>query len=676
VNAIGATAVPSTAAQLTHPKHRPDIDGLRAVAVLSVVAFHAFPDAVRGGFIGVDIFFVISGFLISTILFENLERGTFSFGEFYSRRVRRIFPALILVLAATMALGWAMLFNEEFQQLSKQVAAGAAFVSNFALWQESGYFDSDAVQKPLLHLWSLGVEEQFYIVWPLLVYLGWRLRANLLLLALLIAAASFGLNIAGRHADPVGTFYSPLTRFWELLSGAALAQLAQRRFVVANLKGAWADAASVVGILLIVGGCAFLTKNRLFPGWWAVIPISSSMLLIAAGPNAVLNRAILCNPAAIWFGLISYPLYLWHWPLLSYSYMTFGDPPVIFRLAVMGCATLLAFGTYRLVETPIRRSRSISYVPALAAIMVAIFAMGVIFYHSDSERITRLNNGNGLLQSTQERVLYEKTRSTSDSSCADKLHRTPNSHWVCLANSSIPRVLFVGDSHAMALYSSIYAGEISLPSALLAAHGCELYPNLEYRPTPGAEWEDCTKLAAEVIALVNDTASLRKVVISVAPASLHAAHGHRHVYLDHGTVLSDGAASLQGMGALLEALKQARKEVTFVIDVPLFGLTPARCIRGAPVVDCSLDRMSLDRSRTDYVSTLNALALAHPEVTFVDPTDLFCGPLRCSARDERRFMFADTDHLSIYGSTKLIETYLRAPLGLDPTRVSAVSAAN
>ena len=159
---------------LLHPKYRPDIDGLRAIAVLSVVGFHAFPSWVNGGFIGVDVFFVISGFLISGIIYENLDKGEFTFREFYARRIRRIFPALIVVMTACFAFGWFSLLADEYKQLGKHIAGGATFISNLLLWQESGYFDNSAETKPLLHLWSLGIEEQFYIIWPLLLWLTWK----------------------------------------------------------------------------------------------------------------------------------------------------------------------------------------------------------------------------------------------------------------------------------------------------------------------------------------------------------------------------------------------------------------------------------------------------------------------------------------------------------------------
>src|ERR1700691_5932961 len=208
---------------LTVPQYRADIDGLRGIAVLSVLGFHAFPTWVRGGFTGVDVFFVISGFLISTIIFGSLARDGFSFVEFYSRRIRRIFPALLLILIAGYAFGWLVLLPEDYKQLGKQIAGGAGFVSNFVLWNESGYFDSAAETKPLLHLWSLGIEEQFYIIWPSLLWLGWKYRLNLLTVTLIVAAASFALNIAEAGSDSVAAFYSPQTRFWELMVGSALA---------------------------------------------------------------------------------------------------------------------------------------------------------------------------------------------------------------------------------------------------------------------------------------------------------------------------------------------------------------------------------------------------------------------------------------------------------------------
>lgn len=205
---------------------RPDIDGLRALAVFAVFVFHAFPKVpvFKGGFVGVDVFFVISGFLISSIIYTQLAKGTFSFWDFYSRRIRRIYPVLLTVLIGCLGFGWFYLLADEYMQLGKHIAGGAGFVSNFVLFFEKGYFDNASATKPLLHLWSLGIEEQFYIFWPLILWLTWKLKKNAMFwVALIIAVISMGMNLYWYKTNPSMDFFLPHTRVWELLCGAMLA---------------------------------------------------------------------------------------------------------------------------------------------------------------------------------------------------------------------------------------------------------------------------------------------------------------------------------------------------------------------------------------------------------------------------------------------------------------------
>jgi peptidoglycan/LPS O-acetylase OafA/YrhL len=332
--------------------YRADIDGLRTVAVFSVVGFHAFPDWIKGGYVGVDVFFVISGFLISTILLKSLKRGDFSFLEFYSRRIKRIFPAMLLVMIVSLIFGWFILLADEYQQLGKHIAGGASFVSNFVLWNESGYFDPAAASKPLLHLWSLGIEEQFYIIWPLFLYLGWHLRFNILSIMLIIAIASFATNLVTISSNPVSAFYSPLSRFWELLMGGMLAFFTIRhsRFLPNhdNLK-------SLLGFLMITISLFTLNHNSAFPGYWALLPTIGAVLILSSDQETWLNRTFLAHPIMVWFGIISYPLYLWHWPLLSIAYIVEGRIPTRgIRVVAVLCSIALAWLTYRYLEKKIR----------------------------------------------------------------------------------------------------------------------------------------------------------------------------------------------------------------------------------------------------------------------------------------------------------------------------------
>lgn len=335
---------------MSAPTYRPDIDGLRAIAVTAVLGFHAFPTRVPGGFVGVDVFFVISGYLITTIIVSDLRRGRFRFRDFYTRRIARIFPTLAIVLLAVLAYGWFALLPREFATVGKHVAAGAGFVSNFTLIREANYFDPSSDLKPLLHLWSLAIEEQFYLLWPLALFLVWR--RPLIPIALGIAAASFAVNIAIIHSHPTQAFYQPVTRAWELMLGAALA--VYRLDYPSRGPRHWG---SVAGLGLILFAIAFLDGHTLMPGWAALLPTFGTLLLIAAGPDAVINRRVLALRPMVGIGLISYALYLWHWPLLSFARILQGPLSNGLAWGLLALATLLAWLTYVLVEGPIRRLR-------------------------------------------------------------------------------------------------------------------------------------------------------------------------------------------------------------------------------------------------------------------------------------------------------------------------------
>jgi peptidoglycan/LPS O-acetylase OafA/YrhL len=352
--------------------YRSEIDGLRAFAVLSVVAFHAFPYWLKGGFIGVDVFFVISGFLITSHIFENLDKGQFSLLDFYGRRIRRIFPALLLTMVCTLSFGWFVLLADEYNQLGMHVASGAAFVSNFIFANEVGYFDIDSELKPMLHLWSLAVEEQFYILFPLLLLLASKLRVNLLFVCLVVLFASFFVNLYFVNRFPTETFFWPFGRFWELLVGSLLAWLTLYRFSINTLNlpkslvqsyrislvGKWLSQIgffTLIGLLLLAASVFLIDKSILFPSYTAVWPVLGASLVIMGGGMNYIAKLFLCNKLAVWFGLISYPLYLWHWPILSYLHIIEdGTPHREKRILAVLLSIVLAWVTFKFVEKPIR----------------------------------------------------------------------------------------------------------------------------------------------------------------------------------------------------------------------------------------------------------------------------------------------------------------------------------
>jgi peptidoglycan/LPS O-acetylase OafA/YrhL len=448
--------VPS--AELSHPKYRADIDGLRAIAVLSVIFFHAFPDTFRGGFIGVDIFFVISGFLITTIIFDNLRTGSFTFRGFYVNRIIRIFPSLIVVLIATLLIGWVTLLPYDFMKLAREAAAGATFLANFFYWGEANYFDIAAVRKPLLHLWSLGIEEQFYIAWPAILWLSWRWRLNAFVITLVIVGISFTASLYQTATDPVAAFYAPYTRFWELLVGGLLAYpppvaLAHRKNLLAVfLYGP--NTRAVFGGGLIAIGLMLISSQKAFPGWWALLPTMGTLALISAGERAWINRTILSTRALVRLGLISYPLYLWHWPLLSFAQTLRGERPTtaLLRVAIIAISIALAWATFRYIETPIRARKKLAVIwQGAAALMLGTAAMaGIIIVHFNEaqDELTKLSRVQAILDHFQ--TLYG-THSCFRFEINNTYEMFLRHDCFKIEYPGRPIVLLIGDSHSASL---------------------------------------------------------------------------------------------------------------------------------------------------------------------------------------------------------------------------------
>jgi peptidoglycan/LPS O-acetylase OafA/YrhL len=363
---------------MSNSNYRPDIDGLRAVAVGSVVIYHALPFLAPGGFVGVDIFFVISGYLISQILYTDLAADRFSLIDFYVRRVRRILPALVVVLLACCLVANWFLLADELDAFARSQIASASFVANIFFWRNTNYFSGLAVLQPLLHLWSLSVEEQFYLVWPLALAVTWRLRASPLVIAGLVAAGSFLWSVQAAEATPIAAFFAPQSRAWELMAGAILAWTMRRRNAPPlPIPTALLDAGSAAAHALIFYAILF-TRTEAFPGLSALPVVVGAVLIIACGPHALANRAVLARPGFVWVGLISYPLYLWHWPLLSFLRIVKAAPTSLSeRIVCVATAVGLAWLTYVYVERPIRFGARNGWKPlALTASLLAFVALG------------------------------------------------------------------------------------------------------------------------------------------------------------------------------------------------------------------------------------------------------------------------------------------------------------
>ncbi len=646
----------SSSTDLAHLKYRADIDGLRAIAVLSVVGFHASPYRFPGGFIGVDIFFVISGFLISTIIFRNLQTDSFSFSQFYARRVKRIFPALLVVLLSCLAFGWLVLLPDEYKQLGKHTAGGVAFISNFLFLNEVNYFDNVAETKPLLHLWSLGIEEQFYIIWPILVWGAWRLKFGLFWLMFCVAAVSFGLNLYGVKSNPTGTFFSPQTRAWELLCGSLLAWVAlnpsrkwesvraalDRHFV--RIAGQpLANVQAFLGLALLVGGILFMSKSNPFPGYWAVVPTLGAILVIAAGSGAWLNRVVLSNKFLVWFGLISFPLYLWHWPLLSFARILEGDIPARpIRGAAIVAAIVLAWLTYKFIEKPLRFGHFFKNTTAVLSVtMVLVGGAGMLIY---------LKDGLGFRVGKFDAI--SKAVGEWDYPGSMQTIKYGGRDFYVSKSSLAETTLFIGDSnieqYAPRPVALIKQNAATTNSVVFAtAGGCLPIPNAPY-----LHKAHCGGLVEAGLAYAAEHPEVTTVVIG-AEWNQYLSGGAALVgTFGHGSVLYKDA--LINLSNYIQAFKKLNKRVFLIQNIPISGeLDPRylanRGFKNFPQFivfrEGGVSKQSIIERFGPIQDDLRTVAIS-AGAKVINPLDWVCNASTCPSSDERGVpMYKDAAHL-------------------------------
>ncbi len=473
-------------------RYRPDIDGLRALAVLPVLIFHAFPQAVPAGFYGVDIFFVISGYLITGIIHQQMLSKTFSIADFYKRRIRRIFPALITVVLVTFLAACFILPPRELKSLGTNIAGGAVFAQNFILLGQVGYFDLAAEEKPLLHLWSLGIEEQYYIVWPLMLMMigSWRWRSLAVTLAL--AAASYVSAILVQRHAPDYAFYLPVTRAWELLIGSGLALWVNGRSPtsVGSTDQHMRPIHEVIALGTMVAlGFAFWHYNRstAHPGSRTLLPVFAAAALIATHGTLV-HRYILSSRPTVLIGLISYPLYLWHYPLITFArihYVEGVSPWVMCEFLI--ASVILAWLTYRYIERPIRfGQRNVAYkVGALLGCMAALGIAGLMVDRTNGLPDRIPESIRGFMLTGDETAIYwrrGKCLLLPEQTAADFAPE-------CAGQGRHPLVVIWGDSYGAALYPGLnhFAADRGFDIAEYTASACP--PLLDYvRPErPGCK---------------------------------------------------------------------------------------------------------------------------------------------------------------------------------------------
>jgi peptidoglycan/LPS O-acetylase OafA/YrhL len=554
-------------------QYRADIDGLRGLAVLAVVAFHAWPHVLPFGFLGVDVFFVISGYLITSDIVRRLQAGTFSLTDFYMRRVRRLFPGLIVVLAAVSVFGAVVLYPDEREQLARHVLASALFAQNFQLIGEAGYFDTASTAKPLLHLWSLAVEEQFYLLWPLLLVLRPRV--------LLIAVIALGSLVAFAVLPMDLAYYLPVTRFWEILAGALLAMA----------------------------------------GRFPLLPTAS--------------------PALVYVGRVSYPLYLWHWPLLVFLRLLVPETDAPATAAAVALSFALAVATYHWVEQPLRPAGALGQrvrVLASASVLAVVLAFGFALLPGDQRHADWIAD----LDATPDRTQMRECKLPEG---------------LCLQTGASPTHALVGDSHADHLFDAISA---SRSGSWLLSYRNSCPPLMGVRVKIGRSGCESDELVRSLAA--NPT--LQTVVLSFyggyAEATNYAA--------DHigtpGTTMGPQDIVLLGPGdtkperlsaglaRTVETLEAGGKSVVLLLDVPELPFRPRDCITRTLQAHhpCSIERSAALARQASLRAAATNVQRTHPRLRVFDPLETVCPAGRCQINRSGLLFYRDSHHLSVRGS--------------------------
>lgn len=500
--------------ELRHNAHyRPDIDGLRAIAVTMVVCFHAFPSVFPGGFAGVDVFFVISGYLISIILLRSFREQTYSLIDFYQNRIRRLLPALITVLVFCLISGWFLFTSAEFKQLGKHLAAGSVFLSNIVYMSERGYFDTASETKPLLHLWSLAVEEQFYILLPLLLLTLDKIKNTALKILSLIIVASFLFSVFFQ-TDASIRFYSPLTRMWELLAGTLIAWLeyqrtglkdSQQRYVQGpnNIFDKWPNFFAALGLVAIASSIPLISRQNDWPGMGTLLPVTGTALLIVVGMRSWINSALLSNKVLVGIGLISYPIYLWHWPLLVITTLVEGTRPAIsHRVVALALAVGLSILTYFFIERPIRyggRKRLKTVI--LSCLMLCLGSFGYAIYRDG-----------GYAQRAFAWQFKNVSEAVEDWDGAAGFVDVTYLGQPTVGNlNQPPEILFVGDSHLEQFMPRVamLTQQNQFPSSIfLLGGGCPPIPNVS---EDSLKW--CQNNFRRILAATEHLGTVKKIVV-------------------------------------------------------------------------------------------------------------------------------------------------------------------
>ena len=638
-------------------KYRADIDGLRAIAVLCVMFFHLGIPGFSGGFIGVDIFFVISGYLITSIIIKDIQSGQFSIAGFYERRIRRIFPALFSVIAFIIVVG-AFLFDPEYyKDFGSTVTATTLFSSNILFWHRSGYFDINSLSRPLLQTWSLAVEEQFYIFFPLLLILIYRFSKSRYFQWILgICILSLIISIYGVFNYQVASFYLLPSRGWELLFGALLST----GFIPDIKSNLYRNVASFLGLGLIVFSVCLYNKDTIFPGYTALPPVLGSTLIIYSGMGGSFIKNLLSFKPLVYIGLISYPLYLWHWPLIVISkYLSFTELTSLEITGIIIISFLFSILSYKFIEKPFRginpfiTNRRKLFIYSVFLIVIFSFIGSLIhikngFYGRFSIQASVIEE----MENNQNQSFWQKSENIDQ---IQKLMEGKLPPRVGLISSK-PVFLLWGDSHARALIPAIsyQANKNGLSGWITTQNG--------YPPLIGMDFITTStltlnyKMNDKIISFISSHPEIRTVILAAAWGKYSNGHGYKdteqniriidnvnHDSNDHNPILLR-----RGLIRTANYIIKLGRKVVIVCDVPDLGYPVRRLyLRNGKGLPTLSDYQKFNVNVSDFFNTLSnnkSIVILHPEVMFFNKDN------KVKILNNNKLLYVDIHHLSKYGA--------------------------
>lgn len=647
-------------------KYRAEIDGLRAIAVVPVVLFHAGFNAVSGGFLGVDVFFVISGYLITSIILSEMEAGQFSLLSFYDRRARRILPALSFVLLCSLPFAWFLLLPGDYREFSQSLIAVSTFLANIFFWQESGYFDTLAELKPLLHTWSLAVEEQYYILYPLFLMAAWRFGKRAIVWAL-VAAFILSLAMAqwGAYNKPMAAFFLLPTRAWELLIGCFAAFYLRNRQPPVSL--AISNALSLVGLAAILWAVFAFNDAMPLPGLYSLVPtVGAGLIILFAVPRTVVH-AVLSQRAFVGLGLISYSLYLWHQPVFVFwrHYNVFEPTPPQMGLLLLTCL-VMAYLSFRFVEAPFRRG---NWTNRRQTLIISVLTLGGFLIVGVGGNAT--HGFPGRVPEAAEQI--QAFRPGDTSGCHNSLEASDigqGARCVLGAPDVPPSVAFVGDSHTARITDALV--EVLSPRnvSFVTFNGSWCAPLLNFT-TNNIHKAGCVEeVRASFDQIIHDE-NIQTVVLFAEWA--HYTHGFRwpdnvaSVYqfsesgdfdFSSGKVSENATHVQRALVHTLELLTAAGKTVVMVLPTPEFEfsvpmLLSALVMRDAAFEDYYMSMDHYDQRSADVREMLIQAAQTYSATT-VDPITVLCDADTCRLDDgQGNPLYEDSNHLSFYGALPL-----------------------